>query len=136
MRGSGARVVPWLQDFSLGVGTASATCVRRSTHASRRRRRVPALDPRVTYAGGALTPNAPLPTIGSRDGAGVAAAREAAVVRSPDDPVRSGLAPNEFGVVPVLMYPALLPDGGGDYDLTPAGFRAELARLSVITTGQ
>jgi Polysaccharide deacetylase len=45
------------------------------------------------------------------------------------EPVDSGLRPNELGVVPVLMYHQILPDGGGDYDLTPAEFRAELERL-------
>ena len=49
--------------------------------------------------------------------------------RSPEDPVRSGLEPNELGVVPVLMYHQLLADGGGAYDLTPDEFRAELQRL-------
>jgi peptidoglycan/xylan/chitin deacetylase (PgdA/CDA1 family) len=36
---------------------------------------------------------------------------------------------NELGVVPVLMHHQIRPDGG-DYDLTAAQFRAELARLS------
>src|SRR5205823_8748111 len=36
---------------------------------------------------------------------------------------------NELGLVPVLMYHQILPSGGGDYDLTPAQFRAELQRL-------
>jgi peptidoglycan/xylan/chitin deacetylase (PgdA/CDA1 family) len=35
---------------------------------------------------------------------------------------------NELGVVPVLMHHQIRPDGG-DYDLTAAQFRAELARL-------
>lgn len=36
---------------------------------------------------------------------------------------------NELGAVPVIMYHRLLPDGGGEYDLTPEEFRAELAFL-------
>ncbi len=35
---------------------------------------------------------------------------------------------NELGLVPVLMHHQIRPDGG-DYDLTAAQFRAELARL-------
>ncbi|MBA0125144.1 polysaccharide deacetylase family protein [Haloechinothrix sp. YIM 98757] len=36
---------------------------------------------------------------------------------------------NELGEIPVLMYHRILPDGGGEYDLTPDEFRAELAYL-------
>ena len=87
-------------------------------------------DPNVTYTGTALEADAALPAAGSRPSAPgsdqlVALPRS----RSPDDPVRSGLEPNELGVVPVLMYHQLLADGGGDYDLTPDEFRAELERL-------
>ena len=131
VRGSGARVVPWLQDFSLGV-RYGVRDVRAQIDATRAAGIDEYLlwDPRVTYAGGALTPNAPLPTIGSRATTpGSQRLVKLTPSRSPDDPVRSGLPPNELGVVPVLMYHRLLPDGGGDYDLTPAEFRAELARL-------
>ena len=130
VRGSGAR-------RALAPGLLARSPVRRPRracadrrYASRRRRRVPALGSAGHVRGwSADAERAAADDRLPRDGAGVAAARAAAVVRSPDDPVRSGLAPNEFGVVPVLMYHRLLPDGGGDYDLTPAEFRAELARL-------
>jgi hypothetical protein len=131
VRGSGARVVPWLQDFSLGVQYGDRE-VRAQIDATRAAGIDEFLlwDPRVTYAGGALVPNAPLPTIGSRASApGSQRLVKLPPSRSPDDPVRSGLPTNELGVVPVLMYHRLLRDGGGDYDLTPAEFRAELARL-------
>jgi peptidoglycan/xylan/chitin deacetylase (PgdA/CDA1 family) len=43
------------------------------------------------------------------------------------DPAEVGA--NELGEIPVLMYHRLLPDGGGDYDLTPDEFRGELEWL-------
>ncbi len=36
---------------------------------------------------------------------------------------------NELGAIPVLMYHRVHPEAAGDYDLTPAQFRAELKRL-------
>ncbi len=131
VRGSGARVVPWLQDFSLGVDYGDRE-VRAQIDATRAAGIDEYLlwDPRVTYAGGALTQNAALPTVGSRATApGSQELVKLPASRSPDDPVRSGLPPNELGVVPVIMYHRLLPDGGGEYDITPAEFRAELTRL-------
>ncbi len=47
---------------------------------------------------------------------------------TPDvDPADVGA--NELGEIPVLMYHRLLPDGGGEYDRSPEGFRAELEYL-------
>jgi hypothetical protein len=43
------------------------------------------------------------------------------------DPAEVGA--NELGEIPVLMYHRLLPDGGGEYDLTPEEFRGELQYL-------
>ena len=37
--------------------------------------------------------------------------------------------PNELGAIPVLMHHEIRPDRVGDYDQTPAEFRAELERL-------
>ena len=131
VRGSGARVVPWLQDFSLGVKYGDRE-VRAQIDATRAAGIDEYLlwDPLVTYAGGALTANALLPTVGSRATApGSQQLVKLPASRSPDDPVRSGLEPNEQGVVPVLMYHRLLADGGGEYDITPDEFRAELTRL-------
>jgi hypothetical protein len=132
VRGTGARVVPWLQDFSLGVEYGERE-VRAQIDATLAVGIDEYLlwDPTVTYASGALTRNAPLPTVGSLTASSPASRQLVQLPRSrsPDDPVRSGLAPNELGVVPVLMYHRLLPDGGGDYDLTPDQFRAELTRL-------
>lgn len=47
----------------------------------------------------------------------------------PEGPDPSEIGANELGLVPVLMYHRLLPGGGGEYDLTPEEFRAELSRL-------
>ena len=38
--------------------------------------------------------------------------------------------------MPVLMFHQVLPDGGGDYDLTPAEFERELERLTRRATGR
>ena len=59
---------------------------------------------------------------------GFSAARATPRSRSPRIPCAAA-SPSELGVVPVLMYHRLLPDGGGDYDLTPDQFRTELTRL-------
>ncbi len=131
VRGTGARVVPWLQDFSLGVQYGEPE-VRAQIDA------VSAADidefllwdPRVTYTGAALEQDAALPAAGSH--ASAPGSDELVTLprsRSPEQPVRSGLEANELGVVPVLMYHQLVADGGGPYDLTPDEFRAELQRL-------
>ena len=131
VRGTGARVVPWLQDFSLGVQYGEPE-VRAQIDAASAADIDEFLlwDPRVTYTGAALETDAALPAAGSR--ASAPGSDELVTLprsRSPEDPVRSGLEPNELGVVPVLMYHQLLADGGGAYDLTPDEFRAELQRL-------
>jgi hypothetical protein len=130
-RGSGSRVVPWLQDFSLGIqyGEREVRAQIEATEAAGIDEFL-LWDPRVTYAAGALDVDAELPTVGT-----LASAPESQELvrlprsRSPDDPVRSGLEPNELGVIPVLMYHRVVPDGGGAYDLTPDEFRAELLKL-------
>jgi hypothetical protein len=131
IRGTGARVVPWLQDFSLGVQYGERE-VRAQIEAASAAGIDEFLlwDPNVTYTGAALETDAALPAAGSR--ASAPGSDELVTLprsRSPEDPVRSGLEPNELGVVPVLMYHQLLADGGGAYDLTPDEFRAELQRL-------
>ncbi|WP_336081244.1 polysaccharide deacetylase family protein [Nocardia sp. SSK8] len=49
------------------------------------------------------------------------------VTTTPPDP--AAVAANELGLVPVLMYHQITPDPAGEYDQTPAEFRAELERL-------
>ena len=144
--GTGARVIPWLQDFSLGVDYGPAE-VRAQIDGAADAGMDDFLlwDPAVTYTAGALADDAPLPTIGvakpgkaseelvklpSTSGSAQAEpAKQAAPAAEEEGPVDSGLEPNELGMVPVLMYHQVVPDGGSEYDLTPAEFRAELERL-------
>ena len=67
VRGTGARVVPWLQDFSLGVDYGPAE-VRAQIRAARDAGVDEFLlwDPAVTYTADALDPNAKRPALGSR----------------------------------------------------------------------
>ena len=141
VRGTGARVVPWLQDFSLGVTYGPAE-VRAQIEAARDVGIDEWIlwDAAVTYTAEALDRHPRLPPIktvrhepkppvpvpgaaaqpakaaeGGADSEAVVAARRAKA--------------NELGLVPVIMYHQIRADGGGDYDLTPAEFRAELERL-------
>jgi len=107
-KGTGARVVPWLQDFSLGVTYGPAE-VEAQIRAARDAGMPEFLlwDPLVTYTAEALDPQARTTK------------RSSAAKRQP----------NELGVIPVIMYHQIREDGGGEFDLTPDEFRAELARL-------
>jgi peptidoglycan/xylan/chitin deacetylase (PgdA/CDA1 family) len=135
VRGTGARIVPWLQDFSLGV-TYGAAEVDAQIDAAQDVGIDEWLlwDPLVTYTGEAL-PEAPrLGPIPTRRGESAAAPTESAP--APAAPPADGgtakaaaVRANELGEVPVLMYHQIRADGGGDYDLTPDEFRAELERL-------
>jgi peptidoglycan/xylan/chitin deacetylase (PgdA/CDA1 family) len=128
VRGTGARVVPWLQDFSLGV-TYGPAQVQAQIKAARADGITEWLlwDPLVTYTGTGL-PRAP--KVGAPQAKpstrppSTSAATHAATARS-----ASAVKPNELGDVPVMMYHQIRADGGGPYDLTPAQFRAELGRL-------
>lgn len=116
--GTGARVVPWLQDFSLGV-TYGPKEVRAQIKAARDDG-VPDFllwDPLVTYTSDALDRNAR--RLSWPKASAVAAPAKAG----------SQLRPNELGQVPVLMYHQIRVDGGGDFDLTPEQFRRELLQL-------
>jgi peptidoglycan/xylan/chitin deacetylase (PgdA/CDA1 family) len=125
VRDTGARVVPWLQDFSLGV-TYGPEEVRAQIKAAQDDGIQEWLlwDPLVTYTGVGL-PKAPK--------VGAPAAKPTPPVQTPKKsaPTRTAatVKPNELGEVPVLMYHQIRADGGGDYDLTPKQFRAEVARL-------
>ncbi|HET8653624.1 MAG TPA: putative glycoside hydrolase [Gaiellaceae bacterium] len=135
VRGTGARVVPWLQDFSLGV-TYGPTEVRAQIGAAKSVgiREWLLWDPLVTYTADALPEAARLQPIETTRTAATPAAGEPApkpAVPPPDSASAKAAAvrANELGEVPVLMYHQIRADGGGDYDLTPAEFRAELERL-------
>ncbi len=140
VKNTGARIVPWLQDFTLGVTYGSAQ-VQAQIQAARADGINEFLlwDPAVTYTAAALTPNAPaatvrLPQRAQADGAPSSGANP---VSSPKRATRvatavatpTGLKPNELGVIPVIMHHEIRPDRVGSYDQTPGEFRAELATL-------
>jgi hypothetical protein len=114
VRGTGARVVPWLQDFSLGVQYGAAQVEAEIAGA-----RADGIDeyllwdPAVTYTSAAISTDA----------------RTAAHTK-PQTPaeVARHLKPDELGAVPVLMHHQIRV-GGGIYDMTPGQLRAELLRL-------
>jgi peptidoglycan/xylan/chitin deacetylase (PgdA/CDA1 family) len=138
VRGTGARLVPWLQDFTLGVDYG-ANEVREQIEAAQADGINEFLlwDPVVTYTAEALT----------RDAHGAARGGLATPRRQPSVPALRSRPPplgrttrarssranavraNELGVVPVLMHHEIRPDRVGAYDQTPAEFRRELETL-------
>ena len=87
VRGTGARVVPWLQDFTLGV-TYGPTEVRAQIDAARRDGIDEFLlwDPAVTYTSDALTPDA------ATSRKGLASARRGPAPKTPSPDVSSAAA--------------------------------------------
>ncbi len=129
VRNTGARVVPWLQDFSLGVAYGPDQ-VRAQIAGARANgiREFLLWDPTVTYTADALNRDAP------REKAGLAkpGARKDAKATARPGP-KPAAAPtvrgNELGQVPVIMHHEIRPDRVGPYDQTPAEFRHELETL-------
>jgi hypothetical protein len=112
IRGTGARVVPWLQDFSLGVayGPAQVGAEIQGTHDAGIDEYM-LWDPAVTYTAAVLPRNA----------------RKATFVTKPQ--VATGtVKPDELGVVPVLMHHQIRLHGSA-YDMTPSQLLGELTRL-------
>ena len=138
VRGSGARVVPWLQDFTLGV-TYGPAQVRAQIDAARRDGIGEFIlwDPAVTYTADALATDAEQRMAGLAKARATAsphaAAHGATAIKPPKKttPMRraGGRLPNELGQIPVLMHHEIRPDRVGPYDQTPAEFPAELERL-------
>jgi peptidoglycan/xylan/chitin deacetylase (PgdA/CDA1 family) len=132
-RNTGARIVPWLQDFTLGVSYGPAE-VRAQIDAARRVgiREFLLWDPLVTYTSDALARNAP-----TFSGGLAKANTTVPVSHAPTHKTRSeapgkavnGRKPNELGVIPVIMHHEIRPDRVGAFDQTPAEFRAELEKL-------
>ena len=139
VRGTGARVVPWLQDFSYGVTYGPAE-VRAQIKAGKDIGIDEWIlwDAEVTYTAAALDPHERQPPIKTvrhdpkpplEAVPGTLPTPAAAPRASPAAAAARKARANELGLVPVLMYHQIRADGGGPYDLTPAEFRAELERL-------
>ena len=144
VRGSGARIVNWLQDFSYGRTYGPAE-VRAQIKASRDAGVDEFIlwDAAVTYTADALEPTAQLPAVGNsseppRDApmpvrlpsvAPARLARPGARAAVADARPRTGLPANELGQIPVVMHHMIRADRVGDYDQTPQEFRAELEYL-------
>jgi peptidoglycan/xylan/chitin deacetylase (PgdA/CDA1 family) len=131
-RNSGSRVVPWLQDFTLGV-TYGPSEVRAQIDAARDVGIQEFLlwDPAVTYTVDALTPDArPFPG-GLAKPRPATSTSTASPAKEPPAPViaAEGRKPNELGMIPVLMHHEVRPDRVGSFDQTPAEFEAELEKL-------
>jgi peptidoglycan/xylan/chitin deacetylase (PgdA/CDA1 family) len=112
VRGTGARVVPWLQDFSLGIDYGPAQ-VGAEIQAARDAGIDEYLlwDPAVTYTADALSQDARMATFAK-----------------PEPKIAGAAKPNELGVVPVLMHHQIRLHGS-EFDLTPSQFVGELTRL-------
>ena len=139
-RGTGARVVPWLQDFTLGVTYGEAE-VRAQIRAAQRNGIGEYIlwDPAVTYTSEALDANARTSTRGlaherkeqpaTPTPAPKTKTTTTATTTTAEPKPVAGRLPNELGEVPVLMHHEIRPDRVGEYDQTPSEFRAELERL-------
>ena len=142
VKGTGSRVVPWLQDFSLGV-TYGSTQVCDQIRAARAAGADEFLlwDPEVTYTVGGICASAKMPATGTakvprlpKDAPGLQfLGSTTPVVAQPTGPVRPSPAgsapPNELGQIPVLMHHQISDDESNVYDLSANEFRAELQRL-------
>jgi peptidoglycan/xylan/chitin deacetylase (PgdA/CDA1 family) len=145
VRGTGARIVPWLQDFSLGRSYGPDE-VRAQIRAARDAGADEFIlwDAAVSYTADGLDTTAALPATGistkmPKDAPGpvrlpLPKRRPTEARAAAAEPVEStqplpGLAPNELGQVPVVMHHMIRADRVGDYDQTPKEFRAELEYL-------
>ena len=149
VRGTGARIVNWLQDFSYGR-TYGPEEVRAQIKASRDAGVDEFIlwDAAVTYTADALEPTARLPALGvtskpptgapmpvrlpdpgPADGKAQGRADSRRAVKTPAKRPLPGLPPNELGQIPIVMHHMIRPDRVGDYDQTPQEFRAELEYL-------
>ena len=147
VHGTGARVVNWLQDFSLGREYGPNE-VRAQIRASRDAGVGEFIlwDAAVTYTADALEATAAVPALGDstllpksgpmpvqlRDPK--PAPRVKLVTSRPVRPTATeqpvpGLPPNELGQIPIVMHHMIRRDRVGEYDQTPTEFRAELEYL-------
>jgi len=138
VRGTGARVVNWLQDFSYGRDYGPNE-VRAQIRASRDAGVDEFLlwDAAVSYSRDALAPTAGLPALGlttklPTDTPGpvrLAVSEVAPTAERTGAQPLPGLPPNELGGIPVVMHHMIRADRVGEYDQTPREFRAELELL-------
>jgi hypothetical protein len=115
VRGTGARVVPWLQDFTLGNVTYGPAQVRAEIAGARDA----GIDEYLLWNAGVNYTDGALPT----DARAVSFPQR----QSTAEVVR-GMKPDELGLVPVLMHHQIRPNGS-EFDMTAAQLRAELVRL-------
>jgi hypothetical protein len=142
VKGTGARVVPWLQDFYEYGPTEVAAQIRAAKDAGADEFLL--WDPEVTYTASGVPATARMPATGTltkvrlpADAPGLVAlgsTRPSAPVTPSNDNGGStspaGTAPpNELGNIPVLMHHQLVDGPSSPYDLTPREFQAELQRL-------
>jgi len=145
VRGTGARVVPWLQDFSLGR-TYGPNEVRAQIKGARDAGADEFIlwDAAVTYTAEGLEPTAARPALGLATAApkgapgpirlplqqpGETSVAPSGSGRPAGTQPRSSLPLNELGRIPVVMHHMIRADRVGEYDQTPQEFRAELEYL-------
>jgi hypothetical protein len=142
VKGTGARVVPWLQDFyEYGPAEVSAQ-IRAAKNAGTNEFLL--WDPEVTYTADGVPETAKMPATGTakqprlpKDAPGLQflgstkpAVTTPTTPTGPVTPSPAGAAPpNELGQIPVLMHHQISNDESNVYDLTANEFRAELQRL-------
>jgi hypothetical protein len=139
VKGTGSRVVPWLQDFyEYGPAEVSAQ-IRAAKDAGANEFLL--WDPEVTYSADGVPETAKMPATGTAKlaslpkgapGLQFLGSSKPAVApdQGPVTPSPAGSAPpNELGQIPVLMHHQISNDTSNVYDLTANEFRAELQRL-------
>ena len=145
VRGTGARIVNWLQDFSYGRAYGPAE-IQAQIEGSRDAGVDEFIlwDAAVTYTADGLATSAGVPALEVTEAPPKdapmpvrlrdptpAASKPSARVAGPQETTqpRTGLPANELGQVPVVMHHMIRADRVGEYDQTPAEFRAELEYL-------
>lgn len=140
-KGTGARVVPWLQDFTL-YSTYGGAQVAAQIKAAKDAGADEFLlwDPNVTYDASGLPDTAKMPATGTVTKIKLPADAPGLISLGGTSPVApssgggstspAALAPpNELGNVPVMMHHQITSDTSSPYDLTSREFEAELHRL-------
>jgi len=145
VKGTGARVVPWLQDFTLGI-TYGPNEVAAQIKAARDAGADEFLlwDPNVTYSASGVPTTAKMPATGTltklklpADAPGLVSlgSNAPAAPVTPSAPGKQSTSPagtappNELGNVPVLMHHQIINGPSSPYDLTAREFESELHRL-------